>query len=331
MDIEIRRLFEYKIDRKKGLLNYDKDEEIVEYCKKEFSCFFGEFLLQNSNKYNEIIAVIVDLYFIELDYYEYLGKCSRDRILNNYLYNDIVKIYEEKNIKIIEEDSEFYKYKINSINENFSIVCNQANKYLVDKRLDINFCLSIRRFLLETLSYYYKKGVIENLAFRVDGVRKGFLIFDSIDRGAKLKNEISTLPKVSKFFDLNNYENALWIQHNRLKRHLIFEEICDDFELLNENIVTQLVHLEYFIENDQYFISHLDHEYIVYSLDEYSERLKNSNVKGHRKVKTFKIDNSRIPFFDKFKNEYFLFIVLNSYFNHKELLKEYFETVSDFV
>lgn len=256
-----------------------------------------------------------------------MSRLSRENILNNHCFDRVVARYKEKDINIFLEDPEFHKYKINSVSENVSITCNRANKYLVDKRLDINFCLSIPRFLLEALSNYYHNGFIKNLAFRVDGLRKGFLVFDSFDHGAKLKNNIHKIPELSRFFNLTNYENALWVKHNKSKKHLTFEETRDDFELLNENIVTQLIHLEYFIENNQYYISHLDHEYIVYSLDEYSKRLIDSDVKGHRKIKTFKIDNSRIPFFDKYKNEYFLFIVLNSFFINKDLLKEYFEEI----
>lgn len=327
LEDETISIFKYKINRKIELLNYESEKEVFEYCKKDYSWFLDIFLKHNYDKSKEFLSVVIYLYFIEIDYYNYIGKFSRENILNNHCFDSIVARYKQQDINILLEDSEFHKYKINSVSENVTITCNQANKYLVDKRLDINFCLTIPRFLLEALSTYYDNGLIDNLAFRVDGFRKGFLIFDSFDHGAKLKNDIKRIPELSRFFDLKNYENALWIKHNKLKKHLTFEETCDDFELLNENIVTQLIHLEYFVENNQYYISHLDHEYIIYSLDEYSERLMNSDVKGHRKVKTFKIDDSRIPFFDKYKNEYFLFIVLNSFFINKDLLNEYFEEI----
>ena len=61
-------------------------------------------------------------------------------------------------------------------------------------------------------------------------------------------------------------------------------------------MVTQLVHLEYYSEANNYFIRHIDHEYIVYSLNEYEERLKNNKTKGRGKVKTFKVNKSKIPF-----------------------------------
>lgn len=244
------------------------------------------------------------------------------------MYDEIILKYKEIGIEILVEDHEFYKNKLNSVNEYTNIICNQANRYLQDKRLDIYFCLPVPRFLLEALDSYCNTGLIEKLAFRIDRMTKRFFIFDSFDYGAKLKNDILNLPDLSRFFDLDNYQDALWIKHNRIKKHLTFEETCDDFELFDDGIVTQLIHLEYFIENGEFYIRHLDHEYIIYSLDRYQERLENPEIKGHKKVKTFKIDDSRIPFFSKYKNEYFLFIVLNSFFENKRLLKEYFENIT---
>lgn len=320
--------FRYKIDCKNELLNYKSEKEVFECCKKDFSWFLDVFSKYNSDKSKEILSNIIYLFCMEIEYDSYFSKFSRENTLNNHCFDNIVSIYQEKGINILLEDSEFRKYKINSVSENIKIICNQANRYLVDERLDINFCINIPRFLLETLSNFYDHGLIHNLSFRIDGLRKSFLIFDSFDHGAKLNNDIETLPSLSRLFDLDNYENALWIKHDKVKKHLTFEETSKNFELLNDDVVTQLVHLEYFIENDIYFISHVDHEYIIYSLDEYAERLTNSNIKGYKKVKTFKVDNSRIPFFEKYKNEYFLFIVLSSYFNHTDLLKEYFEKIS---
>ena len=88
-----------------------------------------------------------------------------------------------------------------------------------------------------------------------------------------------------------------------------------------------MVHIEYFLESDEFIINHLDHEFIVYNLDEYQKRQSNPEIKGHKKVKTFKIDNSKIPFKFKKGNEYFLFQVLDAYFKNTDLVSEYFEKI----
>ena len=73
------------------------------------------------------------------------------------------------------------------------------------------------------------------------------------------------------------------------------------------------------------FINHLDHELIVYSLEEYDDKIKDIKGKGSKgKIKSFKIDESKIPFFYKSNKGYFLYQVLDAYFNHKDLLREYF-------
>lgn len=80
-----------------------------------------------------------------------------------------------------------------------------------------------------------------------------------------------------------------------------------------------------------------------YTIDEYENRMSNATQKGTAKtrMKSFKIDNSRIPFDYRCevlrkdengndlpqKDEQLLCYVLESYFKHKDLLKEYFQNI----
>ena len=41
------------------------------------------FLKKNTDKLKEILSVIIYLYFIEVDCYDYLSRLSRENILNN--------------------------------------------------------------------------------------------------------------------------------------------------------------------------------------------------------------------------------------------------------
>ena len=98
-----------------------------------------------------------------------------------------------------------------------------------------------------------------------------------------------------------------------------------------------MIHLQYKTEDNETYITHLDHEYIFYTIEEYEKRLGEYNQKGtaKRRMKSFKIDQARIPFNYQCKiykkdnsgseNELFLYFVLDSYFKHKDLLKEYFQ------
>ena len=136
----------------------------------------------------------------------------------------------------------------------------------------------------------------------------------------------------------NNYNDCLWVVID--SDSITFEELCEEFDTIEDMIVSQVIHLEYEKLSDIVYITHLDHEYIFYTKLEYEERKKNYKQKGtaQERIKTFKIDNSRIPFdyqcklfikdelnnVSTIKEEQFLCYVLDSYFKHKDLLKEYF-------
>jgi len=133
----------------------------------------------------------------------------------------------------------------------------------------------------------------------------------------------------------------LWIKVDNV--NITFEELKEDFDIYEDSVVTQVLHLEYYSENDRFFIKHMDHEYIFYSIEEYEKRVSDSNQKGQAKkrIKTFKIDDSKIPFDYFVDSEYlgedckttykqkvlFLHFVLECYFEHVDLLSEYFEDV----
>ena len=99
---------------------------------------------------------------------------------------------------------------------------------------------------------------------------------------------------VTKLYS-ENINDTLWIKID--KQNITFEEICDNFDVYANAIVTQVIHLEYIKEDNEFFITHLDHEYIFYTEDEYLKRESDINQKGTAKprMKSFKIDNARIP------------------------------------
>lgn len=122
--------------------------------------------------------------------------------------------------------------------------------------------------------------------------------------------------------------------------NIIFEELCENFLTYGDNIITQVVHVEYYCEDNEYYMKHIDHEYIFYSIDEYERRLKESAQKGYKKIKTFKIDDSKIPLnYDvctecrsvdgslKKQKVLLLHLILESYFQHVDLLDEYFSGI----
>ena len=146
--------------------------------------------------------------------------------------------------------------------------------------------------------------------------------------------DIESLPVLSKLYS-EQYEDSLWVIHEG--NDLTFEELCQDIQVEEDAVITQMIHLQ--IEGN--VIIHLDHEFIFYDMEEYEKRLTNYKIKGQarKRIKTFKIDRSRIPLDypcemirgDDNENEKivvpFIYFVLNVYFKHKNLLKEYFQKV----
>ena len=208
------------------------------------------------------------------------------------------------------------------------------------------FTKNIPLHLLEQLSDMKDKGVICNLAVRLlnepgyDGKMYCEYLQEALERGEQFDLANLGSYSVSKLYS-TQYENCLWVVID--PGNITFEELCEDFETVEDVIVTQVVHLEYETSDGGAFITHLDHEYIFYTIEEYENRMHDETQKGQAKtrMKSFKIDNSKIPFDFRceikckdengnelpIQKEQFLCYVLESYFKHKDLLTEYFQKV----
>ena len=68
-------------------------------------------------------------------------------------------------------------------------------------------------------------------------------------------------------------------------QNITFEELCKNFEVYNDMVVTQVVHLQYKKEGNCTYITHLDHEYVFYTIDEYDNRMGNVTQKGTAKTR----------------------------------------------
>ncbi|WP_047392323.1 hypothetical protein [Chitinibacter sp. ZOR0017] len=243
-------------------------------------------------------------------------------------YSSVVQDeYSKIGIDLKKEDAQFSKYSLLNLNSNISIYNNKDSQTIKDCRIDKYFWIDVPRKLLFTIEDLIKNKFISDISFRVDYVSDLIPIMEEMETGSPLKLKVSTLPKLSKFYSKENYGDNLWVRHDTVKSSLTFEELIEDFEIVGDDIITQVVHLEYALSNDEYLITHLDHELILYTLEEYEKRLSNPDSKGYKKIKTFKIDNANIPFYFKKEGEYFLFQVLDAYLKNTALISEYFEKI----
>ena len=155
------------------------------------------------------------------------------------------------------------------------------------------------------------------------------------------KNELfENLRKKSGSSALTNDERQIireaWaglLYHNLQLNHVINnvsnreETLKDDFTSQDEQIITNLIHLEIETIDNEEFITHIDHEFILYTLDEYENKTTSYSKKGSKKIKTFKIDNSRIPLKYNYKDTPILIYFIMELLDHKELIAEYFSKI----
>lgn len=306
--------------------------DLVRDIEKENEEFPGNIEIL-TNKY-KIIHGSIDVDYIKNNYITYYMcsilynsyKFKKSRVdLLNFKYADVLASeYNKIEIDIASIDQQFSKYKLLTLNQNIKIYNDKDSQTLKDSRINKYLWISVPRKLLLSIEDLISSASIKEIAFRIDYISDSVPVMEEMEFGSKLSISLEKLPEISKFYSKENYENKLWIHHDATKSSLTFEELLEDFEIVHDSIV----HIEYKkAKNEQYMISHLDHEYIIYSQDEYFEKLENPRKKGSRKVKTFKIDNSTIPFHGKINGDYFLFQVLDAYFRNKDLINEYFANV----
>jgi hypothetical protein len=268
----------------------------------------------------------------EETFYDNILKLFFDDYINPPKYKVNLKnnILKEK-YKWIEDGLEYKKYMLLELNTYRKLV-KKRFYYLSDERdKNLNICLDeeisdeVCAFFLELK----EKGFVGKLSIRPHYYRllKDFIPSEEEKEFGKYF-EFKNLKEsfVTKLYDYKS-NDILWI--NIKNKNITFEEILDDFEILDDEIIkTKVLHCEYFKDNEKFYISHLDYEYIYYSIDEFEKRKNSVNQKGNKEKRTkiFKIDNSKIPIIlDNGVNVLMFF--LNQYFQQKELIKEYFQNI----
>ncbi|WP_299189008.1 hypothetical protein [uncultured Psychrobacter sp.] len=223
---------------------------------------FEQFVENNPERKSIFIKNYLIFRMLEVVYNDYRKKLERERMLKNYTNNFLKKLYADIGVDLMGKnssgesvDGNFNSYGLITIKSgSIDIFCDKDNQVLIDSVTEKNYSVLFgKRLLLECLKYLYDEGLIKDLSFRVDGISSSSLwLFEDRDFGASLSNDIGKLPKISKFYNLDNPEDGLWIFHDLDRLEISFEELYSDFELLEDNVVTQLVHLEYYIEANNY-------------------------------------------------------------------------------
>lgn len=277
--------------------------------------------------------------------YLYYAFGNYDYIQKNR-YNSDVSNLTTTYASVFDKQSQFFKYGIVPIDQCRTLLPVDPPRIYDCSADKTFFTKNIPLHLLKKFSEMMSKGIINNLAVRLlndpgcEGKIDCVYLAEALERGEQFDFVNLGNYSVSKLYS-TKYEDCLWIVID--PENITFEELCEDFDYFEDMVVTQVVHLQYKNFEDNAYIMHLDHEYIFYTIEEYEKRLGNVTQKGtaQRRMKSFKIDNSKIPFdfrceiFRKDENgndlpvekEQFLCYVLECYFKHKDLLNEYFQKV----
>jgi hypothetical protein len=242
-------------------------------------------------------------------------------------YNAFQEFYSHKTNNRT-EDPQFSKYSLVTLKDDLHLNdSGPARLYDSINNVTLILC-GIEDFTFEYLRQLKRNNEFE-LSFKpsslyfIEGRFTLTRILEHLETGAYFKKVNLDGTLITKLY--NDAYETLWI--NVYDNSLTFEEFHNDFQLYGDHFVTQVLHCEYFKESDQYFINHLDHEFIFYDLDEYEKRKDDPWQKGNarKRIKTFKIDNGRIPL----ANGNVLFDFLEMKFKHKDLIREYFEKVQN--
>ncbi|MFD1625860.1 hypothetical protein [Azospirillum griseum] len=351
-DLIIKRYKEKILDERSASMERFKknlDHNMFDYISLSY-------IVRSNNKlenisFDSMKSYICEDYQILKDIFHQSGRILTDDELFhfeivNMMYKDfcsyMVPAFDDPRINFLEEyykskgidlndDMQYNKYGLISTGSRFEIKPSTQSK-LYDKTLDTHILIKgVENSIVLFIKELKDIGAIVDVAFRVDShyvadkIPNNSIIMEELEFGKIFSLSDLGSPEISKLYSPDNYDN-LWVVIS--EGEITFEEICSNFEVHDDCIVTQGLHLQYSKIGGKYIINHLDHEYFFYTIDEFSVREKNPHQKGEARTryKTFKIDNSSLPFFLD-DGTCVLFFFLNRLFRNQTLLKEYFSKV----
>ena len=146
--------------------------------------------------------------------------------------------------------------------------------------------------------------------------------------GKGFEGTLESIKSVSKYYDDEWVRD--WLVVNKDEKGVTFEEVLENNETDLEYVVTQMVHFQYEVNGDHEYFTHIGHEYIFYSVSEYSNKLIDVRQRGNerKRFKTFKIDNAHIRY-ENNPQRNLLYKVLCNYFTKGNLIDEYFHLMDN--
>lgn len=298
--------------------------DIVNYYNRNLLAIYEETGLKNLEYINKGNLYLISLTECLLNQYEE-NLCHFNGDIKNILCQDLEKLYQTKNHNLNTE-SQWSKYKLIELNEHRYI----APMTIVDTKYNISFFPHlIPSNVLDFIKDYYQKfsfklALYPNCSTLFNFNFNYFLSLEDVQYGIapsieRLKRKLSNYQ--IKLIDIS-LQDSFWVWNKDTDLYL--EEIVNDFNIYQEAVVTRMIHIEFFNEENILYIKHIDFEYIFYSEDEFISRQNNINQKGQKytRQKVFKIDNAKIQL-----DDLFLYYISYNTFANISLVNEAFETL----
>lgn len=256
--------------------------------------------------------------------------CAEQRELNRFKRSPqrstpLYRYYEAAGNDLFKTDQQYSKYNLYSITAGIELMLDMPCRIFdTHSKLQL-FIENTPRHVLKLFERLRRKGLIEDLALLAGaqtlietdqyisialGVEEILLPLTLYNLPRQVDGEVlhtvvrtnglpiegtAVIPSVSTFREPGS-EDMTWCSITA--DSMTFEEIAHVPELLDDCAVTRMIHLEYFVVDSELYVSHVDHEFIFYTHEEFDLRSSDPSQKGNarKRLKTFKIDRSNIPF-----------------------------------
>ncbi|KJV27348.1 hypothetical protein VI06_14585 [Aquitalea magnusonii] len=291
-------------------------------------------------------------YLLKIKYEKFLQRLALDEkyTRTESRENLIYQYYKNIDIDIAKFDQQFRKYDLYSVGSDSEVFVAIPSR-IIDKNNNLQFIVEMQEALLQMLVDSKKSGHVEDLALlarsqnpiesnqyisillgvhQTPGAPKiqniyndnfPYVMQDIIESRSVSEDKLFLSEVIYKFHEIG-CGDAVWVfsRGNSVE----FEEILEDHEILDDCVVTQMIHLEYMVDDGRVKISHIDHEYLFYSYEEFDKRLENYNQRAgaKKRIKTFKVDRSKLPLVFE-DGTFSLYTVLDAYFKRVYFLQEF--------
>lgn len=237
----------------------------------------------------------------------------------------IYQYYKAAQTDLFEADAQYSKYNLHSVTQDIELLIGIPNRILdlqhsvqlliehtpgyvlalFERLRSENLIKDLALLTCDEVIIETNKHIFVELGFQVDplpltvnNLRRqpaGDVVSTVLRTRAATADGKAVLPSVLTFYTPGSDDKA-WCSIT--DDSMTFEEIAHIPELLADCAVTRMIHLEYFVKGGDYFVSHIDHEFIFYTFEEFDLRDRDPYQKGNarKRLKTFKIDHSAIPF-----------------------------------